>query len=333
MAAIADLTDLWQAAATLMGEVGTHRILNAASPSTPLELTFEDLYTRARLQMLRKVDPLFARRTELLREAPSHDAFGNVLVWNSTWNYTYREPSTSIKFRGFRRDRADFGLVKNFSKAKLPIYYTTAVTTGEASGVYTLPAQVRNMYRGYAHCEFTDEEMQNFIVVDSPQGDADDHMDFAMENGAAVGVATTDWLYHPVDSDAGTGLFDVTGGDRAWDASPTYPSSLTFNVAYKPTSHDEWSDNIHANFTDSDGVHGVFTIDEDDPSVWTEEFQDLVALELARKAAVVHAKSTKLLRALNNESVLAMSAAITQDTSEDDNLESQIMSSSERARG
>lgn len=325
--AIADLTDLWQAAASAMGETGTQRIVDATTPTYPLELTFDSFYDRIRLEMLRRTAPLFARRYDVMRRAPTHDAFGTALVWSRTWGYVYRVPSTSIKFMGFRRDRGDLGLVQDFVKTKLPIYYTSIASASESpDGVYAFNAHAYHLYKGYVYLDFEDTLDRKHTVTDDLSGDLTSHvMQFKMADGSDLGANTTSYYY----TNEGGGVLDLNGENQTWSSDA--PSQVSLQVAAQPASESQWSENVLCNLYDSAGVYGVYLVDVTDPSLWSEEFQDLVAAEMARRAAMIHAKSTKKLRELEFEVDRLLTQTVVHDTTEE-NTESHVMSSAERAR-
>ena len=327
--AVTDLTTLWKLAATYMGETANDVIVDATNPSKPIELTFSTIYTEIRKQMLRQVEPLFARRHEDLLEAPYIDANGNSATWTETFQYTYRKPLTALRFLGFARDRYDLGYVADFKMGRLPIYYTTLSSDSNVSTVFTWNDRTTGVwFRDYAHVELYDNRGVPCRFYEKPTSGATGFDWYCKVNRGSAFAATgsTQPLYLP-----GTGSgFDLDLGQIGLDFS-TSPSSVSIQVAQEAQTESQWTDNIHTDIAPT-YARGVYLIDVTDPTEWTEEFQMLVANELARRASIVHAKSTKMIKMLNDERALSMTNAVTQDASEDDNLEDNRRSGAERAR-
>ena len=334
----ADVTEVWKKAATMMGETSSQVIVDATTPTKPVELTFDDLYDEIRTSMIKLVSPVFATRYEALREAPTHTPFGYEGDWGVGWNHVYREPADSIKFIGFVRDRYQRGFITDYKKALLPIDYKTLVSDSETAGVYTFNTRTSGLWlrspgKNYHHFTLNDEYglLQEGYVNDDDVSGAD----FFWYDKKTAGLMT-----NSVNANARGGSFwpnaatsdmsiDVNQTEWYWPTT-TYPATLTLNIAEDAESSGaDWSSNI---LTDRDEPIGVYLKDITDPTEWNDEFLALVTTELARKAAGVHAKSSKLIKLLTDERIVALSNAISQDAAEDDNLEGNRASTAEQAR-
>ena len=331
------MTEVWEKAATMMGETASQVIADADNPTKPVELTFDNLYDEVRTAMIKLVEPIFATRYEALREAPTRTPFTHVGDWGVNWSHVYREPADSIKFKGFVRDRYQSGFVTDYVKKLLPIKYTTLVSDSETAGEYVFNTRTSGLWLrspgiNYHHFTLNDEYglLQEGYVYDDDISGADFFW---------YDARTKQPMTNSVNANARGGSFwpnastsdmsiDVNQTQWYWPTT-TYPATLTINIAEDPTSSADWSSNI---LTDRDEPLGVYLIDVTDPTNWSEEFLTLVAAEMARRAAGVHAKSTKLIKILTDERILAQSNAITQDAAEDDNLEVNRASTAEQAR-
>ena len=76
---------------------------------------------------------------------------------------------------------------------------------------------------------------------------------------------------------------------------------------------------------------GEFVIDVQNIPAWEDSFSELVAAELARRGAIVHAKSTKLIAKVEQERQLSLNDAVA-DSWSDDAGGNTVVSSTEQAR-
>lgn len=327
--AVANVTELWQLAATMMGETGTHVVTDATTPVLPLELTFNALYAQVRTESLKQVSPQFAQESADLRAAPTKRFDGSDSFWiaRTRWNYAYTDPLTSIKFLGFENDNPDLGLVTNFRRIPMPIDFVSVTTTGSLGAEFYLPLFGGYLFQGYMWAEVEDESYVTHSITDLSYPDDTTYPNtfrFVDENGTLIQPA----LEYGDYNDSATTTIYIAVSDWDWGTA-AYPSSIVVNAAIEPATRANWSELI---FTNHYNARGVYLVDVTDPALWTDEFVMLVAATMARRAAVVHSKSEKLISGLNQEYALALSTAIADEASDDDSLAGMEMSSTEKAR-
>lgn len=324
--AITTKQGLWELAATLMGQAASEVIVDATAPSTPVEVTLDSYYDTLRVALLRSVQPRFAVREKELRKAPTIKSNGDVQTWSERWDYVYQEPLDSLRFLGFRKDYSDLGFINRFTMRALPIQYKSGASTIGTPPIYTWAADAwgGSIWRGSIWASIVDEAFDEFELRDSalPGGSAFPN---EFEWVDSLGSTPSSQTINPYD---GGGV--ITLGSLAWWpydwSTPTYPSTVTLNVAIYPTDLSNWTEHI---FCDVPDAVGVYVVDETDPSIWTEEFQILVATELAMKAAVVHAKSSKIIANLREQLAIARSEVVKVD---EETVGGETVSSAERAR-
>ena len=333
------LTELWELAATMMGATYATEIISAASPTTPLELTMAQTYDQIRVGLLRRADWQFARRYETMIEAPKIDPYplgfsepAATIEWDPSgrFSYIYREPPTSIKFRGFQRDWADTNYLTSYTMRRIPLsWVTVAATTNPSNGLFTYSDFATNGHYIYASggilCEFTDTFGYKHVIRDDPSASSKTFT-FVDETGGTTGSSAVGSNYGITQ----TGFtIDTNYGAVSWNG--TYPTVLPITVAIRALTVDAWNDAI---FTDiSPDVHGVYTVDVTDPTYMPEEFQMALAAELAFQAGVVHAKSTKQLSLLQDQAQRFFSEAVGSSSAEEDHFDgSSYVPTAEQAR-
>lgn len=324
-------TGLWQLAATVMGATYATEIVDADSPSTAIEKTMEQVYDQIRVGLLRRADWQFARRYARLRQAPKTDPKAvrdQTITWDPSgrFEYVYREPADSIKFRGFQRDWSDTNLITNHVLRRLPIQYVTysaAENGGAGSGVYLVYSSSYYLYGGGSvWVDFTDDTLIEHALRDEPDGT---EFDLVTEAGLPLGslVANRGYYGFPVTS----WLFDINYTGVTYT---TNPSTMDLVLAVRPATSANWVDHIFANA--SPDTYGVYTVDITDVSEMPYDFQMVLASELAFQTAIVHSKSTKQLQVIENRAARYFSDAVSSFASEEESLTRNTIPTAEQAR-
>lgn len=323
--AVSNIKDLWELAATMMGGSFPSQIVDTnsdmSSPTTPLELTFDQVYNNTRRRLLESADWLFARRYEELVSAPVKNYAGVTQDWDpgGRWAAAYREPDDSIKFLGFAKDYNDLNLVGRFQKKALPIQYVDLVSTGELSGIYTFGSLPFGgyLYEDGITIDFVDESyVRHKIFAFRVTGTYPNSYRMKTDNGVVDGIGT----FQDFNDSLGTATVSLAfiagaDGDVDFDTAD-YPATLTMRGAIEPTD-EYWTEHI---LTDQPDPIGVYIIDHNVPVNWPPQFQDYVAAEMALTAAGVHAKSSKHIQFLRDNVIEKKNEAINNLSSESGNL-------------
>lgn len=317
--AVTNKLTLWQLAAAYMGQTAQSAILNPDSPSTPFERTFASLYDNVRVESLRAIAPEFARRVRALRLAPTIDYQGDAHVWNDRWAYVYAPPTDMIKFLRFADAIPDARENPPYQQIPLPIAYTELTATNQTSFVLTAPiasAMPAYLYRNWIRGEFFDDSLVKHSIIDSP--DAADEYGFDWKDEASgtilPGAVTASYVgtfVWSVDFEPGAlaGVYDLAASPTTFSVEIAYGNPHTLaEPGVKYTQHIA---------TEVPNAEAVYVVDVTDPSLWPVEFQSAVAYELAFRASIVHAKSPRLITALEKQAFKAQSLAISSLASDD----------------
>lgn len=332
--AVTDKKGLWELASAYMGQSPALAILAPDSPTTPLEKTFTTFYDSVRTNALRALSPEFAMRVAELKLAPTVDYAGQSHVWNERWSYVYAPPADMLRFLRFSGDIPSENRPSPHQQIPLPIAYQEKTAT--LPSAYILAAGAANtnpipLYRDFAYGVFIDEGLNKRTVKDRAEGTGSFGFDWQDEATGYVIPGNADLYYNTqslwsldFQNIAVAGVYDLTAA----------PTSLTITFAYgDPYAKTEGlTKNTMHIATEVPDAEAVYIVDVTDPSLWTPEFQDAVAYEMAARAAVIHAKSAKLIQVLERQSAIAMSRAITSLGADDESLEGGGPSRATRSR-
>ena len=201
--------------------------------------------------------------------------------------------------------------------------------------MYTFTFSTRRMFRGYMWSEFEDEAFTIHSLTDADDlGGSAGVFNYRIvdENGNLPSLVSNTTAYELVSPDTFDVIVSGTGfaAEDGWDfGTATYPSTMTLNIATEPADQTEWTDHIATDLVDAEAV---YLVDVTDPADWPEEFQLTFAAEMARRAALVHAKSTKMVQGLGVLAAEEFSEAIGSLTADDGTIEGGQMSGAEKAR-
>ena len=352
MGSIANKTELWRLAAVIMGETPAKAITDATTPTTPLEKTFDEIYNVVRRKMFLKAKPDWAVQSRVLREAPTVDWAGTVNDWGRHgdafgYGFVYAPPVGSLDFLGFRRDNGA-GLVKYpYVRKSLPIRYGIMPYTGAAVASVVSPdsAFPAHLYREWMHGSFHDAHTDRFIVTDVHRTDFAKGTFIASKtdqfNATIIDYLMGDVFTPEIDYALGgsTATMDwtlVIAGEGQVSAELPVYMEYAYGNPYAPVIYDgqtEDADSTHSRhiYCDVHDAIGEFVIDVQNIPTWEDSFSELVAAELARRGAIVHAKSTKLIAKVEQERQLSLNDAVA-DSWSDDAGGNTVVSSTEQAR-
>lgn len=333
---VANVTELWQLAATLMGETGTSRILSSSSLTMPLEFTFNAFYDQVRKTLIKRGAFDFAKKNRVLRQAPTVDYLGKTHGWSNHWTYAYSPPVDQLKFLRFTADIPELGVFHDYLMQRLPIVYRASTADTIVAGVFNYTATPSTfLWRGSIRASFFDEVLDPFTIVDKAVGPASVEYSFVDSEEDTTDLSDT---FVPNYEDGFPASFDLAVGDSAgiFDfGSSAWPGSITLEYAtgdpyLEPGSAaDKWTDHIMTHLTDAEAV---YLVDVTDVTQWPEDFQLAIASEMARRAALVHSKSSKMIQGLARASVISFSDAVATLTSDDGTIEGGQISGAEKAR-
>ncbi len=330
---VADKTGLWKLAAVRMGMSPGIHVLDSGSPTTALELTFEQLYDQIRVAQFRDGKFDFLRRSQVLREAPTKDYLGTTHQWSDVWDYVYAQPVDSLQFLRFADEVPEAGWASNYQMISLPIAYSEVNATVAAGYVIGTTGASNNLpnyvYREWCQARFFDNDNVEHFVVDK----ADAAVDFGF-----------DWMDRETEVVLPGAVAQTYEGGTAWscDFEPgvvagvyalTGAAGLTMELAYGSPYLDEsvttWSDHIGTN---KQNASALYLIDDTTVSRWPVEAQNSIAAELAFQASITHAKSPRMIAALEKASIVAFSKAVSVLSSDDGYIEGGGQSRAARSR-
>lgn len=304
--AIANIKDLWELAATILGGTAAAQIVDSntdmSAPTTPLELTFTQFYDQVRTMVFEEADWLFARKTKELIPAPTKDWNGTVMNWDpgGRWDYAYQKPLDCVRIVGFSRDYPSLAPEDLYEIRRLPVNWTSVTSTGGTPPGYTFPAFSGYIYEGTVRVLLEDNLYKNYLAVDTrvDSGSFENEFIFTVNGSSATVPNIIDYN----QSTGGTLRVDFPGLD--WSSS--YPANAVIVAGIEAASEDEWDEHI---FCQHDNAVLSYVAEVADPSVWPRRFQTLVAAELALAAAGVHAKSSKQIKLIQEQVLRAREQA------------------------
>lgn len=315
--AIANIKDLWELAATMMGANYASEIIDSntdmSSPTTPVELTFAQYYDQVRQAILQEADWLFARSYDTAIAAPTKNWNGTTIDWDpgGRWSYVYRQPANALKVLGFSQDYNDLELMHHFQVRRLPIQWVSQVSTGGTPPAYTFPALAGYIYRGSVRIEVEDEVYDDYVFTDGVQSSTYHNGFYFVYNQTAALLAIEN------DYNQSTGsTFRIDHPTLDWSGA-NYPSTVTLQAAIEPATRSDWDEHIFTNLKDA----LIVTLqDVTDPTYWPVQFQNYVAAEMALRGAGVHAKSSKQIQLLRDLVLSEREKAITDLVADTGNL-------------
>lgn len=364
--AVTTLTHLWQMAATFMGEKGVNVILDATTPTTPVEITFNAIYDEIRLEHLKRLKPDFAKKSAQMYDAPTRnfdlDETFFARVTNARWKYGYRQPTDSIKFLGFVQDQMDLAgrdtqrksIYRNpWKMINLPVSYLTDDAIALAPHYDLTLAGLLYIYPGTMRVVIRDPNNGRLHTVgDAPDGtfDSDGGTNFnlyprddetgVLDTDTPLIVSATDRTYAKVNDliFRFTDVLDSAGHDWALSTSPA-TIDFQYGVQVSPGPENSGPSEgaavsyVPHVFTDLQDAEAIFLYDSTDITDWSTEFIVSVAHELARRGAMVHTKSPRVVQQLNGEKQRADFMLIDSESENDDgSLDQSEMSTTEQDR-
>lgn len=340
--------EIWKYAAVLMGENPTTQVPDASNPSTPLELTFNTVYDVIRRKSLQRVKPVWAIEYETLREVPKIAWDGDNYSWDSYgWRYIYRQPIGALAFLGFPADDPLGGFKVPYMMRSLPIRYARSVFDNNSSGNIWEPTTAWNahLWRDSIYGEWHDDSQARFSIYTNPTSLDDSADQFSLltaplhESTGEEQLISTLFSDTPWDTAAGVHLdFTVAIAASGYDVSAPGRGSVVLEYAYgnpyERRVNAAGEDNISSRhiYTNEYDAVGVVLMDNNSITDWDDSFAHLVATTLARRAAMVHAKSSKLMQQIQNEYALALNDAVADSWSPDDGGSRVKVSTAEIAR-
>jgi len=309
--AITDKTGLWKLAAVRMGMAPSIHVLDSATPTTALELTFEQLYDQIRIAQIRSGKLRFARREQVLRLAPTTDYTGASHEWSDIWSYVYAPPVDMVEFLRFDDEVPEAGMASDYQSIALPIAYTEIsgatillYVVSPTTSADHLPAYV---YRDWTRGRFFDNDNVEHVIIDKPDAAVDYTFDWKDEASGVTlpGAALQSYLGGMAWS------IDYEPGAVAGEYAMSVATAITLEVAYGSPYLDEplvkWTDHIATHKPDA---CAVYLVDVTNPALWPVEFQNSVAAEMAYYASITHAKSPRIIAALEREKAIAFSTMV-----------------------
>lgn len=318
--AVTTKTGLWKLAATKLGMAPAQHVLNADSPSTALELTFDQLYDQIRVAQFKEGKFDFLRRTELLRPAPTVDCYGETHEWTRAWDHVYSPPTDMLSFLRFTEDLPEAGIYSDYQALQLPIQYTELTLTevagtiiGATADNYLPPLRWPGGMFGY----FVDDNGKVIEVEDDYQVVSTGVTMglFGVVSRAALPIGFIDNEYIP----GGSWSVNYSTIIAAGACSLALAVPLHIKVAYgDPREFDEQSithrDHIATNLFPASAV---YLADVTNPANWPVEVQNSIAADLAYQASLTHAKAPRMIQALERESYARFSKAVSSLSSDD----------------
>ncbi|MFM9878715.1 MAG: hypothetical protein ACKVOG_12835 [Rhodoglobus sp.] len=331
--AIATKTALWKLAATKLGMAPSVHVLDANSPSTALELTFDQLYDNVRIAQLRSGKFDFANRTQTLRLAPTVDFSGNTNYWNDRWPYVYARPIEMLQFLHFADEPPGIGFASDYEMIPLPIAYklinATVAVAYVISSLTSADWLPNYMWRNWARGVFIDRDNVKHTVTDKADGPLVSTFDWKdLDTGVAlpghVSQSYAGGMTWSLDYQPGvvSGAYDLVG-------AVAIAIEVAYGSPYSAQNSQIWSE--HIGTSKSDAV-GRYVIDVSDVSMMPVEFQNSVATQMAYEASMVHAKSPRVIQKLEIDAARAFSLAVSSLSSDDWSFEGGGPSRATRAR-
>lgn len=331
--AVTTKTELWKLAATMMGMAPSQHILDANSPSTPLEYTFDTIYDQIRISQIRSGKFPFLRRSQPLRLAPTIDHTGARHQHSDVWDYVYAPPVGMLQFLGFTNEPPALISSSDYQMLPLPIAYkkvnATLAATLIIANVGSAERLPNYIWREWMRASFVDDDNVHFTIVDEPTSALVNTFDWVDDEygnvlpgaGSESYIGGTDWS---VDFEPG-----VIAGIYNLASAPSLILEVAYGNPYFDTPQVAWSGHIATNRPDA---HGSFVVDVTDIERWPVEFQNSVAAELAYRASIVHAKSPRLIQMLAQGMVIANGHAIASLSGDEGHIEGGGFSRATRAR-
>lgn len=338
--AVANVKDLWELAVTLMGGNAAAEIIDSntdmSAPSSPFELTLDQVYTQIRRSSIDEAGWLFAKKHAELVRGPDAQFNGAELEYDvhDRWEYTYRVPSDCLKFLGFTVDQPDLQIVARHRVLRLPINYVSRTSGSPSFGVYTFSTDFplgTVVYQGSGTCDFVDASNAPHRLRDFVRAGTYTY-NFAWgswPNGYADSGSINGWDYQGTASSHTLSLTSIGGQDPSIDIT-SFPTSLTVELGLLAANDSEWTEHIACDVPDA---IGVYVADVTDPSRWPSQFQMYVASQLAYQLAIVHSKSSKQIE-LSRQLVMESRTLAITDLAQDEGTLSfaDAPSTSQRAR-
>lgn len=330
--AITTKTGLWKLAATKLGMASSINVLDATSPTTALELTFDQLYDNIRIAQLRSGKFDFAQRTQVLRAAPTVDYAGVTHTWDENWDYVYAPPVGMLSFLHFVDEPPGLGAASDYEMLMLPIAYKRIEATVQvlyvASSLGTGNYIPNYMWRNWAQTRFSDNDSVVHTISDDPDGPTVDEFDWASAGGTelpgAVAQTYLGGMAWSLDFEPA-----VVSGEYNIGAAVAISMEVAYGSPYLSANTQFWSEHIA---TQKSNAQARFIVDVTDVTMMPVEFQNSLAAQLAYEASMVHAKAPRVISKLEIDAARSFSMAVSSLSSDDASFEGGGPSRATRAR-